>query len=94
MTIEKLRKAGNKVRVNTFRYSIKHGKKLIPIISFRSFGFQNWINPKGGLVEVAVTTKEGKHYRASAHCSESDVFCKKNGINLAIERVVKEMDVK
>ena len=71
ITIEKLRKAGYRCRINCFRYSSLYPKRLIPISAFRQFKVQELLEPKGGLIKVVVTDLKGNNFVGEAHCSPS-----------------------
>ncbi len=88
-TIESLRKHGFRVRTNVFRYSSKHGKKLIPISCFRMMNYQHLILPKGGKVQVVIYGDDGKAHIGESLCSVNDMFNRREGLKIAIERACR-----
>ena len=87
-TIQSIRQSGNKIRVSHFR-AVSGYKELVPISEIRKNGWQNNINANGGKTTLALTTKDGKDFSATAVCSKKDGFCRKVAISIAIGRLIK-----
>jgi hypothetical protein len=91
--IEQLRKAGNRVRVTHYRefYELNHLGR--PVIKFKARhevpkGYMQRALPRGGVTEVEVITPNGKSVRGITICSNKDAFCKREGVNKAMEKVL------
>ena len=88
ITIQSIRQAGNKIRVSHFR-KISGYKELVPISEIRKNGWQNNIKSNGGKTTLALTTRDGKDFSATAKCSKSDNFNRKIAVAIAIGRLIK-----
>jgi len=62
--------------LNSMRYFRESNRQIIP-------------SSRGGKTEILVTSPEGVNYRGIAICSVTDGFCKKTGIKIALQRLVK-----
>ena len=91
MNIRELRQAGNKVRIEMYRYMNGDNKKLIPLSAFRAFGLQDSINPKGGRITIRLFSKTGKTYVSESVCALEDSFSRKEGLKIATARLNEEL---
>ena len=90
MTVEQLRKAGNKVRVIHSRYNANDVKnlskrKLCLIPAYVMKGED--MNPLGGKTFIQLTSVDGKEYVGVSECSLKDAFNRKRGVEIAIGRL-------
>ncbi len=88
-TIQSIRQNKHKIRVTNYRF-VDSGK-LLTIRDIREAGKQKYIKATGGKVVLELTTKDGKDFSAESVCSASDHFNRKQGIQLALERLAKQV---
>lgn len=97
LTVENLRKSGNRVRVSHFR-CIKDGPTVLnantglpepkPVPRFEISDPKS-ILPKGGMVVVDLTTLMGETFTGVAKCNPKDIFRKKKGLDRALGRAIQ-----
>ncbi len=90
-TIKNLLTLGFKVKMNTFRYSKNHGRKLINTASFRDFNLQNLIESKGGKICLCIIGDKHQSWRGEQICSRDDNFIKSEGIKRALNKAIENM---
>lgn len=100
MTIEELRKSGNKVKVVHIR-KVKHFDqsefKIKTVDMPATYAKKEHRNgthrilSRGGLTKVSVTTPEGMEYEAQSVCGRKDGFCYKRGVSVCLGRIEKAM---
>jgi hypothetical protein len=88
MTIEALRKDGNKVRVKHYRYTnmargVSKKQILHPLREIAGPARHS----KGGLTIIEIDAKNGSSYVGKAECSRHDNFCYKTGVKIALGRL-------
>lgn len=99
LTVENLRKSGNRVKVHHYRRvaTLVSPTKIIHTdvpqhICFNPlFGMKFKVSPKGGRTEIFVLTPNGAEVKGISHCSKSDPFNRKEGVRIALERVQEEL---
>lgn len=48
---------------------------------------------RGGLTEIVVDTKDGKHYVGRAICNNKDAYNKRRGVRIALAEIYRDMKV-
>jgi len=95
LTVESVQKAGFRVYISHFRYLnfSKDGLRIAPLHTINlDDRIHGAIKPKGGKTVVEIVDKEtGFSLRGEADCSVKDAYVKNVGINLAINRVLRNM---
>lgn len=105
-TVELLRQAGYKVRVNHYRfvkhrseydtvYSMNHGKsriELLALFTIKALNLQDQIVSHGGLVDVEVLCPDGVEVVGRSECSAKDWYCNKIGVKIALSRALAEYE--
>ena len=91
LILSRLKEMGfNKVEVMHFR-KYKNGNDMFPTPDFRNrFGLE-CIAPRGGFTSVRITLPNGSPLDASAHCSDADIFNRRQGLTIALRRLYKSL---
>ncbi len=92
MTIQLLRQQGYKVNCQHFRLSQTKGA-MLPLKYFRLTASQGDIAAKSGLTILFVKSPQGVSYESLAECSKVDVFRRKIGIKIALERLKTKLPI-
>jgi hypothetical protein len=93
-TVVELRRAGNKVRVTHMRWNMPvwtddmTGMMLMSRHEAGEAGLIWEPSSKGGLTIVEITTPDGKSLRGESLCSYKDGYCRKFGVQAALQRAL------
>ena len=87
-----LENQGHSVRIVT-RRRLMYDKRLFTMGAIREFHFQQFLNPKGGEVEVRIKTADGRFAKGVAICHHKDNFNKKLGLQMAFDSVFRQLGV-
>ena len=82
--VEKLRRSGNKVKVEHFRY--QNGN----LVRYTRHT-KGEVETHGGYTRVTFTTKSGRSAVGVARCSNQDVFCYAEGVRRALQDANKNL---
>lgn len=82
--VEKLRKSGNKVKIEHFRFV---DGKLVRYTRHT----KGKVDSNGGYTRVEFTTKSGRSAIGVARCSHNDVFCYAEGVKYAMQDANKNL---
>ena len=96
-TIEDLRCRGYKVRVHQYRYVLgKEGDpaNLLPRNCPLFEGYPGQISIRGGLTCISILTPDGDEISASALCSKKDVYHRRYGNFVALNRILEKVKLK
>lgn len=94
-TIEKLVKAGNKVRIRHMRYATctnmfnprtGHTPDIVVPSTFR-YDDKYYLRSKGGFTHITIQTRDGDYFCYSSQCDKRDTFCYSTGIAKALEKI-------
>jgi hypothetical protein len=89
-TVASLRKKGWKVRVYHYREEKSH---FFPSMAYlNGFYKERIVDPKGGRTEVSLITPDGRTSRGIAVCDKQDNYCRKEGVRIALERALKNLE--
>lgn len=92
MTIHELKKNGFRVRVNQLRWGkAKEGWLILApkwVLKKNKLPISNF----GGVTEISVTKPDKTTIHAEAECSIKDNFIYKEGLRLALERVLAKLN--
>ncbi len=88
-TVASLRKKGWKVRV----YHYREEKEILFKVSHTAYYTKETIlDPKGGRTEVSLITPDGRTSKGIAVCDKQDNYCRKEGVRIALERALKNLE--
>lgn len=100
-TIHELRKQGNKLRITHYRW-VKRWMNLdgetapkferVTKEQKKAKIFRD-ILPLGGETVIDLTDKVGRSWCAKASCSDKDPFNRRVGIQIALGRIAKQMEI-
>ncbi len=95
LTIQSLKDKGFKVKVNYLRYSNLDARspRRKSLIHRHLFLDGRQISPKGGMTIVEITSPKGETSLFKIKCSFSDVFDKKVGVKLALDKYLEKQSV-
>lgn len=92
ITVAKLRKAGNRVRVIHERSLVGY-KTFLSLYEIREKKLQHLIQPKKGRTILQLTTVDKKDFEATAICGKNDSFCRKTAVAICLGRLAKQVNL-
>lgn len=99
LNVKSLRQQKYKIRVTHYRlvkagakFAMKGKPDLLPMHEIQTRNFQYAILAKGGKVVVELTSPNNVSVSAEAECSKKDVYVKKEGVKLALERALDKLN--
>lgn len=87
MTVAELRRKGFRVQVTHLRRIKKSPGVLVEKYQCNN---KDILDPKGGCTQVTLTTPEGRKLSGSVNCYWRDAYCRKTGVQYAIEDALKK----
>ncbi len=88
MNIEQVKSMGNKVNITHLRRGANKADRDWFYTKQQWKNMQRPVHNMGGITTVCITTPTGQVLIGKAICSNKDNFCKKFGIQLALERAM------
>jgi hypothetical protein len=99
VTLEKLTKAGHKVRIRHFRYAtynphdsfrglFRADRETVVPSTFRHSPYYR-LSPKGGFTHITIQITDTDYICLSSECSTKDPFCYNSGITIALSRLTQ-----
>ena len=89
-TVQELKKAGYTAHVVHLRVLNQTNRRRNALFGTlpKGAGDHTYVNPRGGITQVSITTPDGRELFGEAECSFEDNYNKKRGVAIAIGRAL------